>query len=364
MLASRLLVDLDRGRADRERRRPPRAPRAPGRHASARSAPTGSSGWRSRPASSGRSSSASASRSPTTGQVTVPTWRARDVHARDRPRRGGRARRARPGVPRTMPLRRAVAGHLTQEQRLRRVVEDVLVGAGYCEAYTWSLVADDPDPRALRLPDPMSGDQAVLRTTLLARARRGGADERRRGQRAGSRCSSSRASTCPSGEQLPDERWRVGGIAEGGFAAARVRRRGAATRRSTSSCASSAPSTRALHPGQGRRHRRGLARRAPPGAARRGVGRLRARPRHAVRPRARADPLRGRDHVSRRTGRTSPSRSTRHVEAGALVDTIRGGGRRGAARGARVRRLPRRAGRGRAASRSRSTSSSRRPTGR
>ena len=55
-------------------------------------------------------------------------------------------------VPLTMPLRRHVAGRLTKEQRLRRVVEDVLVGAGLSEAYTWSLVADDPIPDAIRLP--------------------------------------------------------------------------------------------------------------------------------------------------------------------------------------------------------------------
>ena len=73
-----------------------------------------------------------------------------------------------------MPLRRAVAGHSASEQRLRRVVEDVLVGAGFSEAYTWSLVASDPDPDAIRLPDPMSGEQAILRTTLRRRPRRGG----------------------------------------------------------------------------------------------------------------------------------------------------------------------------------------------
>ena len=55
-------------------------------------------------------------------------------------------------VPHTMPLRRSVAGHLTREQRLRRVVEDVLVGAGFTEAYTWSLVASDPTLRRCACP--------------------------------------------------------------------------------------------------------------------------------------------------------------------------------------------------------------------
>ncbi len=152
--------------------------------------------------------------------VTVPTWRARDVQ-REIDLVEEIARVVLPGVPRTMPLRRAVVGHLTQEQRLRRVVEDVLVGAGYCEAYTWSLVADDPDPRALRLPAPMSGDQAVLRTTLLhglVEAARTNVDA---GNDGIALFELARV-YLPSGGQLPDEQWRVGGIAAGGFAAARA----------------------------------------------------------------------------------------------------------------------------------------------
>jgi phenylalanyl-tRNA synthetase beta chain len=47
------------------------------------------------------------------------------------------------------------------------VVEDVLVGCGLSEAYTTSLAADDPTPDALRLPTPLTAEQAVLRTTLL-----------------------------------------------------------------------------------------------------------------------------------------------------------------------------------------------------
>ena len=75
------------------------------------------------------------------GVVTVPTWRARDVtreidvieevirfHGLEK-------------VPFTLPLRREMFGRLTTEQRLRRVCEDVLVGAGLCEAYTPALAA-------------------------------------------------------------------------------------------------------------------------------------------------------------------------------------------------------------------------------
>jgi phenylalanyl-tRNA synthetase beta chain len=58
-------------------------------------------------------------------------------------------------------------GVLTPAQRLRRAVEDVLLGAGFSEAYTASLVGADSDPGALRLPEPPAPDQAVLRTELL-----------------------------------------------------------------------------------------------------------------------------------------------------------------------------------------------------
>ncbi len=152
--------------------------------------------------------------------VSVPTWRARDV-TREIDVVEEVARVVLDRVPFTTPLRRQIAGHLSSEQRWRRIVEDVLVGAGYAEAYTWSLQPDDTDPAALRLPDPLSGEAAVLRTTLL-----GGLVE-------AARINVDAGSTSialfevarvylPSGEQLPDERWRVGGIAEGGFTAARA----------------------------------------------------------------------------------------------------------------------------------------------
>ncbi len=147
--------------------------------------------------------------------VTVPTWRARDV-TREVDLVEEVARVVLDRVPHTMPLRRFVAGHLTAEQRFRRALEDVLVGAGYSEAYTWSLTASDPDPAALRLPDPMSGDQAVLRTTLL----HGLLEAARVNVDAGNesiRLFELARVYLPSGEQLPDERWHVGGIAEGGF---------------------------------------------------------------------------------------------------------------------------------------------------
>jgi phenylalanyl-tRNA synthetase beta chain len=152
-------------------------------------------------------------------QVTVPTWRARDV-TREIDLVEEVARAVLDRVPHTLPLRRHVRGRLTKEQRLRRLVEDVLVGAGFDEAYTWSLCADDPHEEAIRLPDPMTSDQAILRTTLLTglvEAARGGLD-----------AGADRVALfeiarvyLPSGARLPEERWRCGGIVQGGYPAAR-----------------------------------------------------------------------------------------------------------------------------------------------
>jgi phenylalanyl-tRNA synthetase beta chain len=147
--------------------------------------------------------------------VTVPTWRARDV-TREIDVIEEVARPILDRVPLTMPLRRHVRGRLTKEQRLRRLVEDTLVGAGLSEAYTWSLVGSDPDPAAIRLPSPMTSDQAILRTTIVP----GLVDAARIGFDAGEeRVALFEIARVylPSGEQLPDERWRVAGVVAGGY---------------------------------------------------------------------------------------------------------------------------------------------------
>src|SRR3954471_2724965 len=97
------------------------------------------------------------------GVVTVPTWRARDVTreidvVEEVIRVHGLEK-----VPFTLPERRAMFGRLTVEQKLRRVCEDVLVGAGVCEAYTLSFAPEG----AVRVVNPMNATQAALRTTLL-----------------------------------------------------------------------------------------------------------------------------------------------------------------------------------------------------
>jgi phenylalanyl-tRNA synthetase beta chain len=147
--------------------------------------------------------------------VTVPTWRARDV-TREVDLIEEVARPVLDRIPYTMPLRRHVRGRLTKEQRLRRVVEDVLVGAGLNEAYTWSLVASDPDSNAIRLRNPMTSDQEILRTTIvpsLVEAARVGIDA---GEHDVRLFEIARV-YLPSSQQLPDERWRVASLVAGGY---------------------------------------------------------------------------------------------------------------------------------------------------
>jgi phenylalanyl-tRNA synthetase beta chain len=97
--------------------------------------------------------------------VTVPTWRARDV-TREIDLVEEVARYRLDDVPFTLPLRREAVGGLTGPQRLRRTVEDVLVGAGYTEIQTASLVPRQAAPGGVELPEPLSADHAALRPSL------------------------------------------------------------------------------------------------------------------------------------------------------------------------------------------------------
>jgi phenylalanyl-tRNA synthetase beta chain len=151
--------------------------------------------------------------------VGVPTWRARDV-TREIDLIEEVARFRLEDVPFTLPLRRAMLGRLSKDQRLRRLVEDVLVGSGYSEAYTWSLQPSDPHPEALRVPEPISAELAVLRTTLLDGLLASARHNLDLGAESVALFEIARV-YLPSGEQLPDERWRVGGITSGGFFAAK-----------------------------------------------------------------------------------------------------------------------------------------------
>jgi phenylalanyl-tRNA synthetase beta chain len=88
------------------------------------------------------------------------------------------------------------------------------------EAYTPSLVADDPDRAAIRLENPLSGDQAVLRTTLLP-SLLAAAERNREVGNGGVALFEIARVYLPSGEELPNEGWRVAGVLEGEFADAK-----------------------------------------------------------------------------------------------------------------------------------------------
>ena len=117
-----------------------------------------------------------------------------------------------------MPVRQAMFGRLTHFQRLRRFVEDVLVGAGFYEAYTYSLQPSDPNPKAIKLPVPLSEQQRVLRTTLVEGLVGRGAAQRRHGEhRHPAVRGGARLPAAPRRGHVPRERWHLGGIVDGPF---------------------------------------------------------------------------------------------------------------------------------------------------
>ena len=149
---------------------------------------------------------------PAEGEVRVPTWRARDV-TREIDVVEEIARFRLEDVPFTLPARREMFGTLTRDQQLRRRLEDALVGLGFAETYTPSLVPDDET--AWKLPEPISVELTALRTTLVPSL----VDAARRNVDAGSTkiaLFEIARVYLPDGD-LPDERVRVAGITEGGF---------------------------------------------------------------------------------------------------------------------------------------------------
>jgi phenylalanyl-tRNA synthetase beta chain len=149
--------------------------------------------------------------------TTVPTWRARDVTGpADLVEEVVRFRMQE--VPATLPTRETISAQLTREQRLRRQVEDVLVGAGFYEAYTWTLVPAGEE--RIPLEEPYSREMAALRNGLEL----GLVESAERNRNAGvDRIALFEVARVflPSGGELPDEPWHVAGIVHGGFFAAK-----------------------------------------------------------------------------------------------------------------------------------------------
>jgi phenylalanyl-tRNA synthetase beta chain len=149
--------------------------------------------------------------------VTVPTWRARDVtRTVDLVEEVVRFRMEE--IPSTLPDRPAKPAQLTRDQHLRRQVEDVFVGAGFHEAYTWTLVPEGEGRVALQ--EPYTAELASLRDTLEHWL----VESARRNRNAGvERIALFEVARVflPSGDVLPEERWHVAGITDGGYAHAK-----------------------------------------------------------------------------------------------------------------------------------------------
>jgi phenylalanyl-tRNA synthetase beta chain len=115
---------------------------------------------------------------PAAGQRTVrpPSWRPDLVSPSDLAEEVIRLE-GYENIPARMP--RAAAGRgLTDRQRTRRVTGQMLAGTGYVEVISHPFIsaadfdrlqlpADDPRRTALRLANPLSEDEPLLRTTLL-----------------------------------------------------------------------------------------------------------------------------------------------------------------------------------------------------
>jgi len=153
------------------------------------------------------------------GTVVVPTWRARDV-TREIDVVEEVARFRLDEVPFTLPLRRAMTGRLTREQQLRRLVADALVGAGFAEAYTPTLVPAELARDGIPLPEPMTEEQAVLRTSLWPSLVESAQHNVDAGNERIALFEIARV-FLPGDGKLPNERERVGGIVTGGFARAK-----------------------------------------------------------------------------------------------------------------------------------------------
>jgi phenylalanyl-tRNA synthetase beta chain len=150
------------------------------------------------------------------GSVVAPTWRARDV-TREIDVVEEIARFRLEDVPFTLPARRAMFGALTRQQALRRRVEDALVGLGFSETYTPSLVPDDET--TWKLPEPIAVELTALRTSLLPSLVEAG---RRNVDAGAGRIALFEIARVylPNGE-LPNERLHVAAIAEGDFTRAK-----------------------------------------------------------------------------------------------------------------------------------------------
>ena len=171
-----------RRRSRRPRRHRRRHPGRPGTGDDARRLPVaGSSASSTSRARSSRSCRRSAARVTRDGRPAHgdPADLAARPHHRRGPRRGGRPHpRVRRASPRSCPTPPGGAG-LTHAQRVRRLVADVLAGQGLSEVWSAPFVGADryaalgldvdaEVARTVRLANPLSDEQPLMRTRLLA----------------------------------------------------------------------------------------------------------------------------------------------------------------------------------------------------
>ncbi len=149
-------------------------------------------------------------------EYAVPTWRARDL-TREIDLVEEIARFRLTDVPFTLPERQEMDGRLSRLQLLRRRVEDTLVALGFSEVYTPSLVEHDANERALRLEEPISVELAVMRTELLPSLVEAARRNAEIGNQRIALFEIARVYLPREDDQLPEERLRVAGVAEGGF---------------------------------------------------------------------------------------------------------------------------------------------------
>jgi phenylalanyl-tRNA synthetase beta chain len=150
------------------------------------------------------------------GEYVVPTWRARDL-TREVDLIEEVARFHLAEVPFTLPVRREMDGRLNPLQRVRRRVEETLAALGFSEAYTPSLVEEDREPDALQLQEPITIELAVMRTELLPSLVTAARRNAEVGNENVALFEVARVYIARGEGELPEERLRVAGIAEGDF---------------------------------------------------------------------------------------------------------------------------------------------------
>ena len=193
----------------------------------------------------------------------VPTWRAadttREVDLIEEVMRIAGIER----VPAEMPGGHPGGGRLGEDEVLRRLVVDVLRGAGLSEAATltlWDagvpdrlrLAADDPRRDLVELQNPMSAEWTAMRTLVfpgpsaLGPAQSGDGRSERRDVRGRPRVPARRARSCPTSRPAWRARWPAKGP---GSSRPRASSRRCSRRRGSTRPSSGPPPSRSSIPG-------------------------------------------------------------------------------------------------------------------